>query len=212
MKTTIRFIKQFKFGSNTGIIVAICCALACGCASPRTMVILIPDRDGQVGMAHVTTDGGRQLLDGDGQAAIIMSRHQSPEKIVKVRDTRIKKLFGEALAAEPLAPKKFNLYFKHGTTALDSGSIPLLSEILSVIHQRQCRDISINGHTDRVGSHIYNQKLSLQRALNIKKLLIKAGIDSAWITTDYHGEGNPLIYTADNVKEPRNRRVELVIR
>ena len=194
------------------IALAMCCALACGCASPRTMVVLIPDRDGRVGSAHVTTDGGGQLLDKAGQVAIIENRHQSPREIVEFGETETNKIFGPVLAAEPPAPERFNLYFNNGTTALSEESLLLLSEILSEIHRRQSRDISINGHTDRVGALTYNKMLSQQRATSIKELLIKAGIDPACIFTAYHGEGNPLIPTADNVREPRNRRVEVIIR
>ncbi|MGA6924911.1 MAG: OmpA family protein [Desulfosarcina sp.] len=184
----------------------------CGCASPRTMVVLIPDRDGRVGQAHISTDGGRRLLDQAGQAAVIKSRHLPPEEIAPLADDRIRAIFEDAMAAEPRAPEKFTLHFNHATTRLSSDSLRMLSEIVADIHRRQSRDISINGHTDRMGSKTYNHDLSLQRARAIEALLIKAGIDSAWLSTTSHGEGNPLIQTADDVAEPRNRRVEVIVR
>ena len=116
------------------------------------------------------------------------------------------------MAAEPPTPEKFCLYFKSGTTQLNDDSLLLLPEILASIHKRQSCDISVNGHTDRVGSEAYNQDLSLRRALRVQALLIEAGINPAFLSTASHGEGNPLVHTSDNVAEPRNRRVETIIR
>lgn len=183
-----------------------------GCATRRTMVVLVPDRDGHVGEARVTTDGGHQVLDAAGQAAVVKNRLLRPEKRSVAGDANIETLFMEALAAEPPEPQKFYLYFKNGTTQLNGESLLLLSEILASIRKRQSRDISINGHTDRVGSDAFNQGLSLQRAQRIRSLLVKAGVNPAFLSTASHGEGNPLVHTPDNVAEPRNRRVEVIIR
>jgi outer membrane protein OmpA-like peptidoglycan-associated protein len=46
----------------------------------------------------------------------------------------------------------------------------------------------------------------------VRDLLIAEGIAPATIRLAFHGEGNPLIQTADNVPEPRNRRVEVIVR
>ena len=73
-------------------------------------------------------------------------------------------------------------------------------------------EIVVSGHTDRVGDKVYNIKLSLQRADNIKNKLVKLGADAAMIEVTSHGEGNPLIKTADNVSESKNRRVEVTIK
>ena len=54
--------------------------------------------------------------------------------------------------------------------------------------------------------------LSLSRALAVKEMLVRQGVASNTIQTTSHGKENPLIATADNVFEPRNRRVEVVVR
>ena len=51
-----------------------------------------------------------------------------------------------------------------------------------------------------------------QQRCYIQNLLEKQGIDPTIILTTSHGEGNPLVLTADNVSEPRNRRVEVIVR
>jgi outer membrane protein OmpA-like peptidoglycan-associated protein len=84
--------------------------------------------------------------------------------------------------------------------------------VLKVAADRNSADISINGHTDSAGDDAYNYKLSLRRAEHILRLLEKLGIDPDIVVTNSHGEGNPLVPTADNVYEPRNRRVEVIIR
>jgi hypothetical protein len=61
-------------------------------------------------------------------------------------------------------------------------------------------------------SFTYNLDLSLRRALKIEALLVKAGIVPDFLSTDSHGKSNPLVPTLDNVPEPSNRRVEVIIR
>ena len=57
-----------------------------------------------------------------------------------------------------------------------------------------------------------NDDLSLQRAERVRELLAKSGIDAGKITVSARGEREPLIPTADDVPEPRNRRVEVNVR
>jgi outer membrane protein OmpA-like peptidoglycan-associated protein len=182
------------------------------CAAPHTLVVLVPDRDGHVGQARVVTAGGHQLLNGANQAAMVKNRRLPPEKIDVTGNAGIQSVFAEVMAAEPVAPEKFDLYFKSGTTQLNAESLRMLSEIVAAIRKRGSSDISINGHSDRAGSDAYNRDLSLDRALRIEALLLKAGIDPGFLSTDSHGEGNPLVPTPDNMQEPRNRRVEVIIR
>jgi outer membrane protein OmpA-like peptidoglycan-associated protein len=57
-----------------------------------------------------------------------------------------------------------------------------------------------------------NYKLGLDRAQEIRDLLVSQGIDPKVIEVTSHGEDNPLVKTEDDVPEPKNRRVEIVIR
>ena len=68
------------------------------------------------------------------------------------------------------------------------------------------------GHSDTLGDKAYNLALSMRRAMAVQKLLVEKGIDEAFIDTTSHGEENPLVKTADNVGNPKNRRVEVVVR
>jgi outer membrane protein OmpA-like peptidoglycan-associated protein len=85
-------------------------------------------------------------------------------------------------------------------------------EILPAIAARKVLCVCVVGHTDLEGSRQMNYQLGLDRALVIKQLLITKGIDPRIIEVTSHGKDNPLIKTKDDVPEPRNRRVEVILR
>jgi outer membrane protein OmpA-like peptidoglycan-associated protein len=186
--------------------------LLTGCHPRRTTVVLVPDPDGYVGEIEIQTQGGQQILSESGQAVIVKNEKDPPSPPTVFDEQQIHAIFGKALEAEPPVPKKFILYFKTNSTELRPDAKALLPDIIACIHQRNSFDISVNGHSDRAGSDEYNLSLSLKRAEYIRDLLIKEGIEAKYITTTSHGEGNPLIPTADGVAEPRNRRVEVIVR
>ena len=72
--------------------------------------------------------------------------------------------------------------------------------------------IEVAGHTDKSGTPRYNQGLSQRRAQNVAAELVRLGVPRAAITTQAFGESRPLVQTADGVREPQNRRVEIVLR
>jgi OOP family OmpA-OmpF porin len=71
--------------------------------------------------------------------------------------------------------------------------------------------LDVTGHTDRSGSDAYNQALSIRRATAVQNALIANGVSAALIVIRGAGESEPLVPTADGVREPQNRRVEIVI-
>lgn len=185
---------------------------ACAPAS-RTRVLLIPDPDGKVGEITIRNRGGSQTITQAGHMAEIRDAATAPGIPVPVADEKeISRIFGGALAALPERPVTFILYFKTNFAELNSSSLKTLDSALEVIHSRQSEDISVIGHTDRVGSNESNYTLSQNRARTVKQYLVSRGINPNTIEIDYHGEANPLVPTADGVAEPRNRRVEVTIR
>jgi outer membrane protein OmpA-like peptidoglycan-associated protein len=68
------------------------------------------------------------------------------------------------------------------------------------------------GHADRSGPTNYNQRLSERRAEAVKSALVREGVPGNIIQTSGRGENENLVATADGVREPRNRRVEIVFR
>jgi len=68
----------------------------------------------------------------------------------------------------------------------------------------------MTGHADTSGTPQYNMTLSKRRATNVKNTLVKMGIPSSEIIVYAKGEADPLVSTGDGVREPQNRRVEIV--
>ena len=132
--------------------------------------------------------------------------------VAMVDQEEIAAVFSEALAIEPLLPEKFLLYFLPDSNELVKDSIELLPKVVDTIKERKSSYISIFGHCDRVGSEEYNLQLSTTRTIAVRQLLEELGVAIANIETASHGEGNPLIKTADGIAEPRNRRVEVIVR
>lgn len=182
-----------------------------GCAK-KTTFVLLPDPDGSVGELAVTTDKGTRIVSKADHATQVSSAQELPSQPEKMDPETIQEKFGMALAADPGQPATFNLYFKSGTNQLTTTSKDLLPDIFAAIASRKSKDISVVGHTDRVGAEDLNFRLSRKRADAIKSLLVKKGVEPNLIHVDAHGESNPLIATADEVAEPKNRRVDVTVR
>ena len=188
------------------------CLLMAGCGSNRTTFVLLQDPGGTVGKISVTNEQGSQILKEAGQSVVIHSNEDAPGDVKPMEEAKIQSLFGKALEIRPSKPTKFRFYFKFDSVELEPGSKKVLQTAVQTARNESSKDISVNGHTDRSGHADYNYKLSWRRARHIRNLLGKKGIDPTIILTTGHGEGNPLVPTADNVYEPRNRRVEVIIR
>jgi outer membrane protein OmpA-like peptidoglycan-associated protein len=69
--------------------------------------------------------------------------------------------------------------------------------------------IAIAGYTDLAGTRQYNLALSKRRADRVKTALVEDGVVASAISESWHGKENPRVPTADGVREPQNRRVEI---
>ena len=72
--------------------------------------------------------------------------------------------------------------------------------------------IDVSGYADNTGTATYNQGLSMRRAQAVAAELVKDGVPKAAIAINAFGETKPLVPTGPNVREPQNRRVEIIIR
>jgi outer membrane protein OmpA-like peptidoglycan-associated protein len=137
---------------------------------------------------------------------------KSPSDPKKIDQSQIDSLFTDSIKALPLEPVSFLLYFLHDSTELIAKSKSYLSEVLSLCNKREFYEISIIGHTDTTGDDKYNLRLSATRAKAVRDALLSHGIRSGQIELRYHGKRDPVVPTGDNVREPRNRRVEVVVK
>ena len=184
--------------------------MACGCAT-KTLVALAPDPDGKTGSITVGNEAGSVAIDTPYQATTIRDVKEQPAAPVDLGKEALDRIFSETLSIQPKRPLHFLLYFDKDTTLI-SDSTKLLSDIIVAIRERNSTDILVVGHTDTVGSKEYNTALSSSRATAVKDLLVGLGAEANSIRTTSHGKENLLIPTGDNINEPRNRRVEVVVR
>jgi outer membrane protein OmpA-like peptidoglycan-associated protein len=120
--------------------------------------------------------------------------------------------FGGALSALPPAAQHYTLYFRFESDELTDESRALVPQILQALTGRPFPDVAVIGHTDTTGTPAGNFELGLRRAYAIRRTLIGAQVAASMIEATSHGEADLLIKTADEVLEPRNRRVEITVR
>jgi outer membrane protein OmpA-like peptidoglycan-associated protein len=185
----------------------------CGsaCAKKGTaIVVLLPDSPKTVGRADVANKAGAVDLDDANEGARVR-RNQRPT-VFTLSDAEVQQMFGEALAALPPAPQRFVLNFRFESDELTDEARALVPGILSLVRERPFADVVVTGHTDTMGTIRANFDLGLKRALMVRNLLISAGLDASQIQVTSLGETDLLVRTPDDTPEPRNRRVDIVVR
>ena len=186
--------------------------LISGCATVKDTVVLVHDADGKVGKLTVTTEGGAQTLTVANTMVEVTGSEKNPSDPKKVDQSKIDSLFTDSINALPTEPVSLLFYFLHDSTELTAESKSHIPEVLSLVNKREFYEISIIGHTDTTGSDEYNMRLSSARAESVRETLLSGGIRSDRIELRYHGKRDPIIPTGDNVREPRNRRVEFIVK
>ena len=188
-------------------------ALLAGCASPQApvtdRVVLLPQTGGSASAVELVAGGQRLRLDQPYASAVlqagVLSAATSDAATVAQR-------YGALLAVQPARPRSFVIPFEANANRLTPAAAPLLAEMRAALALLPAAEVIVIGHTDRVGSVEANDKLSLLRAQAVGDLLVAAGVDRSLITVLGRGERAPLVPTADEVAEARNRRVEIKVR
>lgn len=106
--------------------------------------------------------------------------------------------------------KTYLVFFDFNKATLSPEAAKVLEEAATNAHKDNVIRLTVTGHTDRSGSDEYNQRLSQKRADAVKKALSKLGVTDKEVVTLAKGENDPLVATEDGVREPQNRRVEIV--
>jgi OOP family OmpA-OmpF porin len=183
--------------------------LLSACSTTKELVVLLPGEDGQVGAVAIAEPQRTTLLDTPLGAAKIDAKGRVTKDTLSAED--VKRTFAEALAAQPPKTLSFILYFEKSTDIMPD-SRATLDALLAEVAKRQAVEVQITGHTDRVGKMEDNDRLSIERAEAIREVLINNGLHASFIRTVGRGEREPLIPTPDEQAEPRNRRVEVIVR
>ncbi len=179
------------------------------CVRLSDHVVLLPGPDGRTGALSVTSAGGEVLLSEPYASANVADGKVTP---IKTSAALVSETYGRLLAMQPARPRVYVVYFEFGQSLPTPESRALLPHILAEVAALPASEAVVIGHADRVGGLEANDQLSLQRAGVVRDLLVGAGVARETITVIGRGKREPAIVTADNIPEPRNRRVELKLR
>ena len=192
------------------IRIAAACFLLGGCAT--SSLVLLPDDEGQRGSVAVLEAGGRPT------EAVIAAENSRTKLGDATPATKplgpngLKKQEAALLTGLPPPARSFLLYFEPGTTTLTPQSGAMLPALRREIAGRSGPAIEVTGHTDTIGSEEDNDRLSMQRAEEVLGWLASQGFDRSMMSAVGRGERELMQPTMDNVDNPANRRVEVIVR
>jgi OOP family OmpA-OmpF porin len=112
-------------------------------------------------------------------------------------------------AAAP-AKQKFIVFFEFDKSSLTPDGKKVV-DAAAAAYKTGKSDVAIAGYTDLAGSQQYNLALSHRRADTVKAALIGDGVPANAIGESWYGKESPRVPTADGVREPQNRRVEIAM-
>jgi OOP family OmpA-OmpF porin len=108
------------------------------------------------------------------------------------------------------APQVFLVFFDWDRADITPAGMGVVRQAAEAYKAGGAIRIEVTGYTDLSGSAGYNQRLSLRRANNVATALAGLGVARADMTVSGRGENDPRVPTAQGVREPQNRRVEIV--
>ncbi len=110
-----------------------------------------------------------------------------------------------------MAPEdaKYLVFFDFNASKVDAGANSVIDSVAAEVKKQSIKSVNIIGYTDTSGSKKYNKRLSAKRANAVRDALVARGIDANLLLVDSKGEDNLMVPTADDVREPANRRAEI---
>jgi outer membrane protein OmpA-like peptidoglycan-associated protein len=190
-------------------LVVLLFAMLAGCSSRQSLFVVLPNPDGSSGAVTVSDGGQSVVVDQPYAAAEVRGGKVSA---ATSNQDQVQQVFGGALAAQPVLPAHFRLYFISDTDVLTLASQKEYTGVFDDIKRRPVYQVEVIGHTDTFASEQYNQKLSMERATAIKDRLVHDGLNPNSISIAGRGKRDLAVPTPDGVHEPRNRRVEITVR
>jgi outer membrane protein OmpA-like peptidoglycan-associated protein len=196
-----------------GVIFAVLMALVIAERPPSVAeetVVVLPGDNGKIGGVVVRRGDQQQVLDTPYAASHIGGNGELERE--RLSADQVRKEYGQTLAALPPKPESFLLYFVTGSDELTEASKVELKHVLAEMRKRPVPDLQLIGHTDTMGTVAANDLLSKQRAEKVRALFVEAGIHANRMEVIGRGERDLLVPTGNQVDEPRNRSVEVIVR
>jgi outer membrane protein OmpA-like peptidoglycan-associated protein len=114
--------------------------------------------------------------------------------------------------AAPAPARTYLVFFDWDRSDLSDRARQIIAEAAQNSTRVQTTQIEVQGNADRSGTPAYNQRLSLRRAQTVAAELVRDGVNQSEIAIQAFGDTRPLVETAAGVREPQNRRVEIILR
>lgn len=111
----------------------------------------------------------------------------------------------------PQVAKNYMVFFDFDKALVTPEASRVIQQAAAAAKSNASTRIDLTGHTDLAGSDKYNMALSLKRANAVKAQLVSQGVPADQIVVVAKGKSAPLVVTPDGVREPQNRRVEIVL-
>lgn len=108
-------------------------------------------------------------------------------------------------------PKNFLVFFDFDKSEITPEAQKIIEQAVAYAKAGGMTRVELTGHADRSGSNKYNMALSMRRAKAVQDAMVKLGMNASAIGMTAKGEEQPLVPTPDGVREPQNRRVEIVL-
>jgi opacity protein-like surface antigen len=158
----------------------------------------------------VPADTGTLRFSGDYDQSVMLGLRFvlfAPEKRLAGAGT------GPLSPAPPVeaAARTYLVFFDWDRADLSTRARQIVAEAASASAHVQTTRIEVNGYTDLSGSAGYNKALSVRRGESVAAELVRDGVARDEIAVMGYGEANPLVATATGVREPQNRRVEIIL-
>lgn len=190
------------------LLLVLCCLSACRTAS--TSIVLLPDAAGRTGAITVTTPTDSKVVD-QAYGSVTTTRNAGLSGVSVLKREDVDRAYADVLAAEPLKPAAFTIFFELNSTDLIERSNQQLPQIIEAIRLRVPTEVHVIGHTDTLGTDAVNDKLSLMRAQLVQKFLLEKVPGLKSVTVRAFGARDLLVPTPPGTDEPRNRRVEILV-
>jgi outer membrane protein OmpA-like peptidoglycan-associated protein len=118
-----------------------------------------------------------------------------------------------AAAPAPLASqgRSFRVFFDFDKASLTRDGERVVREAAEAYRKTGSARVEVTGYTDLSGTPQYDESLSKRRADSVRAALVARGVPAGSITQNWHGKRDPLVSTADGVREAKNRRVDIVL-